>query len=599
MRSILIIFLFIIVILVGSAGKKHVSYYTFDQFVDLIGLKKGDPHLKSVVKNKNYKFKYNKNFKFWQSKTKGVRITMNSYDNVSKVEFSVRSFGEKYRGDLPNSCTFDNILDSFDWYRSSKVKWYTGYKKNYLITVHVTEGYNGNFISHLEVKRTNLKWVERPPMQDCLCDDTPPEELTGEFEGDKILDYVGRFKTDPRLVSLIENSPLAFAEKENGNYYSKDKNVIIKFSEDMFVNGILILKGFKRTVPGNITLENVLSCKNWKYSKGYNHSEVEYKGYFLSIYISDNNEIRKLVITPNADNAEKNKILFAKQKFKSTRLEGDKLLTIIGKSLSDDYVNYIIDEYEFVKGTAHGFEQVNDQYDSKSLGLSLLTNKKTNLIERILISNTAESKFTGKLPYDIKMDSFLSNTNVKFKKISDIYGAKRNGYLFIASTSNGVKADNLMFQKIEETKKSNNVASSSNSSRYEKPDYSISKIISVTSDKLKAKGWNYVKQKVSYTPVKGYDQYSLDLEFNTFPNNLYVVTVVYTDNIVEYCNTFINGQHIKAESNDHAEGYRLLTHPFRSGQGGHIKTSATIHFPFIDKNKYETDFAIVVYRKPI
>ena len=742
-KSILILLLIIITFLVCYAGKKQVEQYSFDEFTELIGLKKGDPHLKSVVKNKNYKFKYNKKDRIYTSKKRGIKIQLNWYKDVEKIEFSFQSFGEKYTGNLPYSCIWENVIDSLDWYKESKTKYHTGYKKDYMIFLNVTGDRNHNQPVALSVGKTEINWIDKPPMQDCQCDDTPIEELTGDFEGDKILDYVGRHKTDPILVALIENSPLEFKEDKYGDYRSKGNILTIKFSKNHYVSDIYIRKGFNRKVPGNITMKNILSCRNWDYGRHYNTVYVKYRNYLISIPKKSNNEIKSISIKPTDVNREKEganiviveykydkvnlegdvllqllglpvnckfvqhilkkysftkeadtyynskslgiaifvkkgiiteisahnsdgeyfkgalpysltfesfsessdlefkKIKYGfeafkdwfryyaasddgepaefiaiskvytpvksgkisssldKKEYKSTMVEGELLLKLIGESIYDDFIDFVFDKFSFVKGDAESYEEENNYYSSGSLGLGFLTNKKTEVIEKIFIGNKEDGKFTGRLPYDISLNSFISNPDVKFRKMDDIYAAKKGGYIFIAKTSDEVKADYILFQKAEETKKSNKVAVGSSNSKYEQPDYSISKIISVTSDKLKANGWNYVKQKVSYTPVKGYDQYSLDLEFNTFPNNLYVVTVVYTDNIVEYCNTFINGQHIKAESNDHAEGYRLLTHPFRSGQGGHIKTSATIHFPFIDKNKYETDFAIVVYRKPI
>ncbi len=145
-------------------------------------------------------------------------------------------------------------------------------------------------------KLVTLVHEEGENMRDCLFDETPIEDLTGDFEGGKILDYIGRHKRDQRLVNLFKNSSLNFIKDKYYGYVSKDETVTIKLSKDSYGSYICIRKGFKRKVTGNVILENILSCNNLKYSKYRNEYFVSYKNYKLNINMKNNNEIDSLII---------------------------------------------------------------------------------------------------------------------------------------------------------------------------------------------------------------------------------------------------------------------------------------------------------------
>ncbi len=581
---ITIIFLFFQLFFVEClVAKKYVEQYTFDEFVELIGLKKGDSHLKSVVKNKNYKFKYTKKNRSWKSKKKGVKIEHDENNIVDKIILSGSSYGEKYTGDLPNSCTSENILDSFDWYRSKKLKYYTCYKKDYLITLLANERYNGTKIYGFEIKKMDIDWVEKPALRDCNCDDTPPDELTGDFKGDKILDYVGRHESNPIVKSLLVDSSLNFENKGNGDYVSKNRSVIIKFSDDYNVKSITIKKGFNRLVPGNIEYKNLLSCRNWEYTRGYNYSEVNYKGYLLSIYRSMNNDIEKLVITPAAYNAKKDKQLIAKQKYKDTKVEGDLLMNLIGESIYDDFVDYLFDEYNFAKDK--------NQFESKALGLTLITDSKTNRIDKVLMVNTQEQQFEGKLPYNLKFDSFFTSSNLNFMKIDDYYAATKDNYLFIASTSDGNEADYCMIQKAPQSK---TVAKKKETYSKKTTPQKIEHLIRELASSLSVEGWYLVTKKLDNS-IKGVNNYYSSVEFGSWSNNLYVIQIIYQRKSVSVKKLKVNDVVINMESKDTMEGYQVELYPVNSSNDGKVKVSANLSF----KDAEETDYAIVVYRKPI
>ncbi len=740
-KSIVAIIFLIAFSVISISAKENIEQYTFDELVELLNKNQKDSVVKSVLKNRNYKFKYDKKNRFWTSEKKGVRIGVNSSKRVIKVEFSFRSFGEKYSGDLPKESNEKTLMENFDWYKDSKTKYHTKYENNLLFTLNVMYGNDNNtLLKHLTVEKSYEEWVNRPPMQNFAVDDRNPADIEGDFEGDKILDYIGRHINDPVLDDLLKYSPLEFTQNRSGTYTNKKRNVYIFFSKEMFVNEIRIDKGFENLVPGNIKFENLLSNKNWDYPNTYNSYDIKYKNYLFSIKKFPNNAIRWLKITPTEFTKKKGEAIVLVSKFESIKLEGDVflqllglsikskfveyllekynftkngetyykseslgvsifvrrkskaikeisannsdgayfkgtlpynltfdsfldgsdlefrktdyayeafkdgfktyvasddgknvefiafsdnynplasdrishsidekeyknkkiegdlLLNLIGESVYDNFVDFLFDEYKFEKGIAHGFEEVNDQYDSESLGLSFLTSKKTKVIERIVIKNTEEGKFVGKLPFDIKMDSFLSNTSVNFQKINDIYGAKKYGYLFLVNSNDGKKADQLLFQSIVESDKPNTVAENldSDSNSKNTTPQNIDHLIREFASSLNVEGWYLVTKKID-SSIKGVNNYYSSVEFGSWSNNLYIIQIIYLRESVSVKKLKVNDVVINMESKSTVEGYQVELYPVNSSNDGKVKVSANLSF----KDSEESDYAIVVYRKPV
>lgn len=585
-----------------------------DYLISLIGKNKSYPEIKTILKNKDYKFTDKNKTGIYTSIDMGISLQFDDEGTLVVITLAHEHYSmQRFYGKLPGGYKFSNILNAkeFEWRKSTiGTPMLSHYKDVELKMVFKSEGVISELqISMLEDSPFIRKEGEGVP------DNTIREYPSIKYQGDYFCEILGKKVTDTDVQEFLNSQELNIRVEEyinnNKEYVSSDYGFRI-YTNNGIIYKVVLYNNYYKTelykglLPGDLSFDEIFESEKitWinteeKYQTIYNDCRLEL------VMAKNSNELQSLVIDKDDNNLKR-------------FFEGD-----ISLPDGDNWIDlFFCTTYDrkfinIIGNTKNGFEydKYNNSYVSKKKGVRIYIGGNYQIGSIYLFNNYENTEpYTGKLPGGCSFTDILSSGKISFKKNGNNYEAIFDNYKIVIWGPDDKTIGYCSIERYDKNAITNIEDGTLSTTNYDNEvdtytstsysdDISIDYASQQYIDGFIKKGSTFVK-KHSIRQVGGGEYYTTRVDFSMYTGSIYAIIVIYTKEGVRKLETELNGNDVEKldltpDLNQSTDDFLIKSFFTKTTMDFNATFEATIYFSddYTNIDRKYKDMDILILRK--
>lgn len=540
-----------------TAAKTEPTKLEGDYLISLIGKKIDYPEIKTLLKDRTYKFKKVKDTGIYQSLNMGIDLQFRRNGVLSSVTlYNQDENRQPFTGNLPGNNTFQHILyqGKFEWRPISEFPWKPEYEEiraNYKDVHLVIKCNRDQTIRYLriEMQAQNYNKMRAPG-------ETAPEweeqaYPSDHYQGDFFCELIGKSVADPVIKAFLSDKSFNFIyRKYNNSYLSPDHGILIYLKDDSTISTIYLRNDYeygalyKGLLPGNTTFKSILKTKGFLWFEEGKSRRTLYQNCRVTVNLYDNGQVISVGIDGYIQ--ELQKFLAEEEILSKIVYEGDTWIDLMGRNIDDPKVQRLI------KNPEYKFKQLRmGAWGSETKGITLYATKK-NYIGSITLYNaySGHVPYTGLLPGGLTFANIFNHDQIQFQQSGNSHKARYKDYGLLVWSDDGKVPAYLTIESDYPKTYAKNfdgqltgeniydeqiIAENTNSGSSVKE---IHKVTDALIAQFRSDGWNYIN-KHSVRQVGGGDYYSTKCDWMMLSGSRYHFIIIYTSEGVKNSKIFL------------------------------------------------------------